>query len=206
MFNNIIYFIIVLLIFNISYPDNGHGKSLTFSLVMLFMCWAVFLFYCKLGFARLAYRYGKDGGAGSRLTNGYHSLVFRLSVLAVFLFSLDVYLFHLKYWLQAIPGVRQFSVLQGIFALTLFLFYLATIWYYSHPIYKLAYQTRIKRQSFIISNIKLNFPILFPWLILSLVFDLISLSPWSGPETFLNRTEGQMIFLPYLIIFIPDNI
>jgi len=210
MFNNVIYFIIVLLIFNISYPDKGQGKSLIYSLTMIFMCWAVFFYYCKLGFRRLVNNYNYRNGSSSSLTNRYHSLVFRLSIFAIFLFSLDVYMFQLKYWLQVIPGVRQLSVLQGVLALSIFVFYLATIWYFSHPAYMLLFQTKIKRRSFIISNIKLNFPILFPWLILSFVYDLIALSPWSGPESFLGRTEGQIIFfavfLTILVIFMPPFI
>jgi len=205
MFNNVIYFIIVLLIFNISYPDNGQGKSLIYSLAMIFLCWAVFFFYCRRGFRRLVHNY--RNGISESLANRYHGLVLRLSVLAIFLFSLDVYIFQLRYWLQTIPGVRQFSVLEGVLAISIFLFYLATIWYFSHPAYTLLFQTRINRRSFIISNLKLNLPILFPWLILSFVYDLIALSPWSGLENFLERFEGQFIFFAFfltiLMIFMP---
>jgi Zn-dependent protease with chaperone function len=208
MFNNVIYFIIVLLIFNIGYPDNGRGYSLSYSLAMIFMCWAVFFFYCKRGFNRLVYHY--RSGIGDSLTNRYHGLVLRLSVLAIFLFSLDIYIFQLKYWLQTIPGVRQFSVLEGVLAISIFLFYLATIWYFSHPAYTLLFHTKINRRSFVISNLKLNLPILFPWLILSFVYDLITLSPWPGLETFLGRIEGQIIFFAFfltiLMIFMPPFI
>jgi Zn-dependent protease with chaperone function len=208
MFNNVIYFIIVLLIFNIGYPDNGRGYSLSYSLAMIFMCWAVFFFYCKRGFSRLVYHY--RSGIGDSLTNRYHGLVLRLSVLAIFLFSLDIYIFQLKYWLQTIPGVRQFSVLEGVLAISIFLFYLATIWYFSHPAYTLLFHTKINRRSFVISNLKLNLPILFPWLILSFVYDLITLSPWPGLETFLGRIEGQIIFFAFfltiLMIFMPPFI
>ncbi|MFC1533767.1 M48 family metalloprotease [Thermodesulfobacteriota bacterium] len=208
MFNNIIYFIIVLLIFNISYPDHSQEKSLTYSFVMTLACWFVFSGYCRLGFRRLIYRYKR--GTNSRLTNEYHGLVLRLSILAIFLFSLDVYIFHLKYWLQTIPGVKQFLVLQGILALSLFIFYLITIWYFSYPAYALAFQAKIRKRSFIISNFKLNLPILFPWLILSFAYDLIGLSPWSGPDSFLGQPEGQMIFfavfLCFLMIFMPPLI
>jgi len=208
MFNNVIYFIIVLLIFNISYPDNSQAKSLSYSLAMIFMCWAVFLYYCKHLFRRLIHHY--RNGISDSLTNRYHGLVLRLSVLAIFMFSLDVYIFQLKYWLQTIPGVKQLSVLEGVLAIAIFLFYLATIWYFSHPAYTLLFQTNIDRRSFVISNLKINLPILFPWLILSFVYDLIALSPWSGPEALLGRIEGQIIFFAFfltiLMIFMPPFI
>jgi Zn-dependent protease with chaperone function len=208
MFNNIIYFIIVLLVFNISYPDNNHGNSLTYCIAMMFICWSVFLFLCRLSFRRLVSRFGNN--TEGKLVSGYHNLIFRFSIFAILLFSLDVYVFQLKYWIQAIPAVRPLSVLQGLLSLSLFLFYLATIWYFSHPAYVMLFGTGIKRRSFVISKLKLNFPILFPWLILTLVYDLILMSPWSGVEGFFVRTEGQIIFfsifLIILMIFMPPLI
>ena len=154
MFNNIIYFIIVLLIFNISYPDISREKSLTYSISMMFICWVVFAFYCSQGFKRLLNRYGRE--SGSLLTGGYHTLVLRFSILSIFLFILDVYIFHLKYWLQIVPGVKEFSVFQGVIAIGIFLFYLSTIWYFSHTLYNLAFQANIKRKQFIICNLAYN--------------------------------------------------
>ena len=202
MFNNIIYFIIVLLIFNISFPENTTENSLSYTLGMLLGCWLVFALYCRLGFKRLMVRFtgakkGKDNFAGE-----YQGLILRLSMLSIFLFALDVYILNLKYWLQIIPGLKQFSVLQGILALMLFIFYLSTIWYFAHPAYMVAFQAKLTRFSFIISNIKLNLPIIFPWLIISLIIDLISLTPWSGPESFLNKPEGQILFFACFIIVI----
>ncbi len=208
MFNNIIYFIIVLLIFSISYPEKAQEGSYLYNLIMPILFWFIFAGYCRVGFQRLLNR--DRGNPNSRLTNEYHSLFFRLSILAIFLFSLDVYIFHLKYWLQSIPGVKQFSVLQGGIALALFFFYLATIWYFSHPVYRMAFQVDIKRRSLIISNLRFNAPILFPWFTLSLIYDLISLSPWAGPEKLLGRPEGQMgffiIFLGILFVFMPPAV
>jgi len=208
MFNNVIYFIIVLLIFNISYPENSQASPLSYSLAMILICWVVFIFYCRHGFGRLTYQYRK--GIGNNLSNRYHGLVLQLSVFAILLFSLDVYIFQLKYWLHAIPGVKQFSVLEGILAISVFLFYLSTIWYFSHTAYTLLFKSDINRKSFIISNLKLNLPVLFPWLALSFFYDLIAFSPWSGPEDFLGRIEGQIIFFAFfltiLMIFMPPFI
>jgi Zn-dependent protease with chaperone function len=207
MFNNIIYFIIVLIIFNLSYPDNTQQNSLGYTMVMLSVSWLIFAGYCRYGFQRLLNRYHRDENESGGLSGQYQGLVFRLSVLAIFLFALDVYMFHLKYWLQIIPGVKEFSVLQGVLALMLFFFYLGTIWYFSHSASTVATRVRIPRRSFIVSNFKLNMPILFPWLILSLVYDLLSLSPWAGHESFMSKPEGQIIFfasfLIMLMIFMP---
>ena len=208
MFNNIIYFLIVLLIFEISYPGNSNDSPLVYNLAMILSCWAVLAIYCRAGFNRLLRlsRTGQDSG----LASGYHALVLRLSILAVFLFIMDVYIFDLKYWLQEIPQANKFTVLQGIPAIALFLAYLSTIWYFAYPVYVPAFQARLTRRSFIVSNIKLNLPILFPWLILTFIYDLITLYHWSGPGGLLDRTEGQMIlfsvFLCVLVILMPPLI
>lgn len=205
MFNNIIYFIIVLLIFNISYVQKAGEGSPVFDLALFILFWMVFAGYCRLGFQRLLYRHERD--PETYLTNTYHRLVLRLSILAILLFSLNVYMLHLKYWLQMIPGMSYFSALQGIVAMALFLFYLSTIWYFSHPAYNLIFQAGIRRRSFIISNVKFNVPILFPWVILTLAYDLLAFTPWAGPEGFLSQPEGQLVFfavfLGVLMVFLP---
>ena len=210
MFNNIIYFILVLFIFNISYPGNVPENSFIYSLLMLFLCWLVFAGYCRWSFGRLMARFEGDRFGNGRLSGEYQSLVLWLSIFAIFLIALDVYLFHLKYWLQVIPVIKHFSVLQGALVLSLFLFYLSTIWHFAHPAYKAAFQAQIAKRPFIISNLRFNIPILFPWLILSIVYDLISMSPWSGPGSFLGSSGGQMVFfavfLGVLMVFIPSLI
>ena len=171
MFNNIIYFIIVLLIFNIAYPDSSTEKSLDYTILMLLLTWVIFAGCCRSGFQRILIRFKENTEEDSRLTGKYQGMALRLSILAIFLFTVDVYIFHLKYWLQIIPVVKHSSALQGILGLSFFLFYLCTIWYFAHPVYILAFQTKITRRSFIVSNFNLNLPIIFPWLLLSLVYD-----------------------------------
>ena len=213
MFNNIIYFIIVLLIFSIKYPDNAPERSLFFSLTMLFLTWLAFGAYCQLGFRDLEkklksrYQYsGKYIAPAGR----YHAMIARLSVLAVFLFALAVYLFNIKYWFESIPWIKGFSVFHGLLAMMLFLFYLGTIYYFACPAYRLIFHSDIKRSSFIKSNFRMNLPILFPWIFLSLVYDIISLMPFFGPDSFLNTIAGHIVFficfVGLLIIFIPGLI
>ncbi len=213
MFNNIIYFIVVLLIFNINYPGSAPKGSLLFFLTMLFLSWLIFAGYCSWGFRYLIKQ--MDQGTplredDRRLIGPYQRLIVRLWVLAIFMFALATYLFNLKYWLQMIPGFERVSVLQGTLALSLFFIYLCTIWYFAYPVYQAIFRPGITRRTFIFSNFKLNFPILFPWIVLSLVYDLIAFSPLFRPGGFMSRAEGQIIFfasfLILLMIFMPGFI
>ncbi len=208
MFNNIIYFLVVLMIFSISYTGDTPEDSLIYSLVMMFVTWSVFASYCRWGFRRLLRQALKKEEFESRFAAEYQGLVMRLSILAIFLFSLDVYLFHLKFWLQSIPGLNFFTVIQGLLAVSLFVFYQCTIWYCSYPAYREAFGTVVPRSTFILSNIKLNIPVLFPWFFLTFVYDLLTLSPWAWPAVILNKPVGQIlffaIFLVVLMIFMPS--
>ncbi|MDB4443740.1 M48 family metalloprotease [bacterium] len=205
MFNNIIYFIIVIFIYTISFSVTRPDSSFGYNMLMLLLTWLIFAMICGLSFNRLEERFKRNGSF--RLSTKYQALTAQLSILAIILFAMDVYLFHLKYWLQSIPGLRHFSVLHGTMALGVFIGYLGTIWYFAYPVYRVAFQTDIRRSTLIFSNIKLNMPILFPWMVLTLVTDLIALSPWSGPESFVNSTEGQFLvtacFLGMLVVFLP---
>ena len=207
MFNNIIYFIVVLLIFNINYPDSVPESSLLFSIIMLALSWLVFGVYCGKVFQALLKRLDQGEGDDGHMTTQYQRLVFRLSVLAILLFAMAVYFLNLKYWLQIVPGFERFSVLQGALALALFLFYLGTIWYFAYPAYEAIFRPGITRRSFVRSNLRFNLPILFPWLILTFLYDLLALSPWSGPNGILSGVGGQVIFfstfLTLLMIFMP---
>ncbi len=130
----------------------------------------------------------------------YSRLVLRLSVISIFIFSLDIFSFNLKHWIEAIPILGGIYIIQGLSAIILFMLYLSTIWYFAHPAYKVIFGTDIGKKAFITGNIRFNIPVIFPWLILSLFSDLVHLSPWPKLNMFLDRTEGQIVFLVLFLI------
>jgi Zn-dependent protease with chaperone function len=210
MFNNVLYFIIVLLILSISQQRGAPEDPLWYTVGMLVITGVIFAAYCWWGFKRFLRDLAEPEKETASPAEQYHSLVFRFSVLAIFLFALDVHLFHIKTWLQLIPWVRSFSVLQGILALLVFIAYQVTLWYFAFPAYDRAFHTGITRRSFVVSNLKLNVPILFPWVLLSLIYDLIFLSSWTSLQALMNRPEGEVVFfslfLFILMIFMPGLI
>jgi len=210
MFNNVLYFIIVLLILSISQQRGAPEDPLWYTVGMLVITGVIFAAYCWWGFKRFLRDLAEPEKETASPAEQYHSLVFRFSVLAIFLFALDVHLFHIKTWLQLIPWVRSFSVLQGILALLVFIAYQVTLWTFSFPAYDRAFHTGITRRSFVVSNLKLNVPILFPWVLLSLIYDLIFLSSWTSLQALMSRPEGEVVFfslfLFILMIFMPGLI
>jgi Zn-dependent protease with chaperone function len=130
----------------------------------------------------------------------YHRLIVRLSILAVFLFCTVVYLLNLKYWIQMVPGVEMLSTLQSIFALVLFFFYLSTIWFFAYSAYRLLFRQKINRKSFVISNLRFNIPLLLPWLLLSLFYDLMEIIPGEGQDGLEIGVPGSFILFAGMII------
>ncbi|RLF53811.1 MAG: hypothetical protein DRN37_11125 [Thermoplasmata archaeon] len=207
MFNHIIYFIVVLLVFSVSYPGKGPENSLFLTTGMIVFSWAGFALYCNRVFERIRRDSREGGGNDGRLTARYHRAHGALSVLAIFLFSLITLLFNLKYWLLHIPGFKAFSVLQGLLAMALFFGFLCTIWYFAVPAYRELFGISISRKAYIISNARLNLPILFPWIILSLIYDILNMTPWGEPAGFFNTMSGQIlffaVFLSMLMVILP---
>jgi Zn-dependent protease with chaperone function len=210
MFNNIVYFIIVLLIFHIDidYPSDPPETSLFYSLGMVFLGWLAFVAYCRWGVQNLLRRFRKDDKNDGHLTGEYQRLVFRTSVLAIVLFAVDVHVLSLKAWLRTIPGLEYFSALEGLLGISTFFLYLFTIWFTCHSAYEVIFQDKISRKSFVLSHFRLNMPILFPWLLLTFSFDLLAFTPWGGPESFLNNPIGLFVFftvfLIILMVFLPE--
>ena len=141
-----------------------------------------------------------ERGTGSGYAAMYSRLVLNLSVLAIFLFSLDVFSFDMKRLIESIPVAGGIYIFQGISAIIIFIFYLSTIWYFAHPAYNIIFGTGIRKSAFITGNIRFNIPVIFPWLLLSIVSDLIDYSPWPGLKMFTNSPSGQIVFLALFII------
>jgi Zn-dependent protease with chaperone function len=210
LFNNIIYFIVVLLIFNVSYSDASPDDSILYCLGGLGVSWAFFAAYCRRRFQDLNRRIASGRHAEGVLGEQYERLNLRLSILAILLFAIAIYFFSFKQWLLAVPGIKDLSVIQGLFAIALFLFYLSTIWYSAWPSYRQLFRVPVSRRSFVQSNLRFNLPVLFPWFALTAAYDLLSLSPWASSSEFLNSLTGQMVFfavfLSLLVLVMPKFI
>jgi ABC-type multidrug transport system fused ATPase/permease subunit len=124
--------------------------------------------------------------------------------------ALCVYLLNLKYWLLKIPGFTTFSILPSAVAILIFFIFLATIWYYGYPAYCAIFPCSVTRLAYVVSNIKLNFPIIFPWAILTVCYDLIGLLAWPSLKKIFENEIGQFIFftvfLILIVIFLPPFI
>jgi len=212
MYTNIFIFISALSLFSFfEVPKEGPEPVLNLILAIIFF----YLFFFIL--CRRSFRIPKAGKTFDRyylsFTKYSHaSLVTRYTVIALFFYSIIVCIFNLKGHLLSFIFLKTSSLalcLAGAI-FPLFLFFLI-IWYCSFPLHKYLTGTNSNFQNYIESNIRLNFSIIIPWIILSLVTDLLSLLP---EETILYLESNYIlslilfvtlfaviaVFFPYILI------
>jgi Zn-dependent protease with chaperone function len=200
-------------VFELNFPDPAGEHSFLVFLLILGAGWAGLAVSCRLSFSSLwadASHVGEVPGGAGNPAERYHRLSGRKKVLALGCFTVVVYLGDLRYWLERVPSFSTFSVLQGASALGLFLFFLCTVWYFASPAHSVIFRQSMDRVAFVSSNLKLNLPILFPWLALSFLFDLMALEvvaaafPWlSGGVAqvagFVFVLAAMMVLMPALV-------
>lgn len=131
----------------------------------------------------------------------------RAAILAIVSLSLDVYLLDCQHYFAALPGVRALPVLNEFLCLLLFTLYLFALWHRAGDRYREVFHSRQSATAFAWGNLKANLPILLPWLLLSLVADLLQRSHLPVIKKLMASTWAeQTIFLLFflcLAVFFP---
>lgn len=204
MFSNIIYILIVLVLFQLNFPVEGLITSPVASFLILVLLWLNFALFCRYRFSRLSGLYTGSDAAVSQghLSAAFQGMVTRLSILSIVAFAISLYLLNLKYWLLKIPGFAAFSVLPGLAAIAVFFFFLATVWYFGYEVYGSFFASPLTRWGYISSQLKLNVPILFPWALITLCYDILSLLTWPSLKRVYESEGGQFLFFTLFLILL----
>ena len=198
MFGNFIYFIIVLLIYSTYQPSEETNFTALETLFLFILLTIIFAVITWLQFQRIEKQVSKESFA--KLDHKFHAALTRQSVMAIVLFSLDIYGLNLVSFVSNIPFLSIIPTLQALLFLGLFVFYLAIVWAFAHSPYNALYTTGLPRESYVLSNISFSVPVLLPWLLLSGIADIINVLPFKLPKQILATTEGQVLyFLVFLI-------
>ncbi|MFH2045707.1 MAG: M48 family metalloprotease [Pseudomonadota bacterium] len=132
----------------------------------------------------------------------FESLSTQLLILAIFLFAINIYWFALPSYTQKISLFKSAPTFEALLFICLFVFYLSVVWACSYGAYKKLYPSdEMSRRSYITSNISFGVPVILPWLMLSVVIDIINHLPFDGPKNFLSTTAGEFAFI-ILFLFI----
>ncbi len=197
MFVNFIYFIIVLLIYATYLPpDEPNLAPLETSILFLGLI-IVFAYFTRMLFHRLEKRIPKDNIL--RVDHKINAIITQQSVMAIILFAIDIYGLSLTSFFENIPLFTVIPTLQALVFIGLFVFYLAIVWACAYGPYKRLYITELSRRSYVLSNISFSIPVLFPWLLLSGIADIINALPFELPKRFLSTPEGQVIYFLFFL-------
>ncbi|MEJ2642469.1 MAG: peptidase, partial [Desulfosarcinaceae bacterium] len=183
MFGNFLYFIVALLIYATYQPSEAPYFSLPEALGMFVILSLLFELVTRFQFKRLLRAVEQE--AFHRLDQRFNTLVTRYSILAIGLFAVTIYGLNLTSFTAEIPLLANLPTLEALIFLALFTAYLASVWWAAHPVYERLYRHRIPRRSYVVSNISFGAPVLLPWLVLSLVADLVDLLPFEAPKRLL---------------------
>ena len=197
MFGNFIYFIVVLLIYSTYQPSeetnfSGIETLFLFITLILFFAWIT-----RIQFRRLEKRLSKE--SFHQLGHKFSATLTRQSIMAIVLFSVDIYGLNLTSFLINIPFLSIIPTFQALLFLGLFVFYLAIVWACAYGPYRMLNTTDLSRRSYILGNISFSIPVLIPWLLLSGIADIINALPFELPKRFLSTTEGQVV---YFLVFL----
>ena len=172
MYNQLIYFIVVLLLFSVQRqtgkPPAVSGQDAFYIAALFFF----FILYCRRTFKRLQ----KAADRGVRLavlTRAHYRAQALLSVVAIGFLAVYLYAFNLGILLRVIPGFDKFMTISGIAGLVVYLVHMAVIWYWSYPSHQAIFGVSVSRTQFIKGHLSFTSVILIPWFLISTVIDLL---------------------------------
>ena len=192
MYGNFIYFILVLLIYTTYYPPEKPYLSAFESWGVFLLLLAILVVSSRAAFSSLSRKIKLKGPAG--LHRHFDRIFNRQAILAIVIFSVNIYALNLKLFLMPMRLFSASPALMALLFIGLFMAYLAIIWAAAYDAYRFLFQTRISRRSYVLSNISFNFPVILPWLLISAVVDIINLLPFQTPKHVLATPGGQLIF------------
>ncbi|MFZ2447267.1 MAG: M48 family metalloprotease [Syntrophobacteraceae bacterium] len=195
MYNQLIYFVVVLLLFSFQPPAKASAPSYTNAWYILVMFLA-FAAYCRASFRKLQQQASR-GLFLSAVTRGYHRIQTRLFIMAIAWLFLYIYLLNIKLYLRLIPGFDQSSTISGLTGLAIYTIHLCVIWYYSLDAYKIVYASRLSRPGFIKAQASFAVVLLVPWLLISGFTDLLQLVKMPA---FISSDTAQILVVALALV------
>lgn len=191
IYNNLLYFLVVIFIFSTDMPPETPWLAPHWALLCLAgATWA---------FSRLARWVFAVAGAGPA---AYFGAEKRLSILAVLVFIGFVHLLDLKYYLTPLALGERLPFLVDIAGLACFFVLLALVWLHARTRYQALFGRSYTPWGFVWSNARANLPIVLPWLLLSLLFDLLKLLPVPALAELLRSPWGELVFFLLFLVFL----
>ncbi|MHC1729884.1 MAG: M48 family metalloprotease [Syntrophobacteraceae bacterium] len=196
MYNQLIYFIVVLLLFSIQRQPAKAPPVSSMDALYIAALFCFYIIYCRATFASLL-KAASRGAATAAITHAYYGAQARFSIIAIVFLAFYLFAFNLSSYLGAIPGFFKFMTVSGITGLVIYLIHLAVIWYWSHPIHEAVIGARTVRSNFIKGHLSFTSVILIPWFLISTVTDLLQLIKM---PSFMASELGQILLIAVVLL------
>ena len=190
LFNQILYFLVVLFIY-LGFPVfEGHllGPAADGLLVLLGLA----------GFGVLASTILGRQPNQAALTRWEN----RLTALAVALFSADVLFLGLKSLIHRLPGVAELTCLDGLGGLAVFYLYLLQVWLASWSAQRRLGRAASGLGPHLVDQLRWTLPLILPWFLISLAADLSERLIPEGAQPLIKSQIGEPISLAAILILL----
>lgn len=193
IYNNLLLFLVAIFLFSVdSVPDAPLLPPLA-GLLLFIVSIVGFDLLCRR-------RYRSPVTLSSA---GYFKAEKYLSVLSLVFYGAGaLYLCDAKYHLSFLSFGDRLPALVNIGGLALFLLYLSLMWRAARRNYQHVFGRQYSSRGFIFSNLKVNLPIVLPWVILSLCYDLLTLVPFPPIQDALTSQWGDLLFFVLFLFFV----
>jgi Zn-dependent protease with chaperone function len=133
---------------------------------------------------------------------GYFNTEKKLSFLAVVFFSVILFLCDPKYYLSWLSLNGKVPALTNIAGLGLFLLFFVLMWRAARVSYQKVFGRGYTTAKFVLANIKANLPIVLPWIVLSLLNDMVAFLPWPALQGVIRSEWGDLLFFGMFLLFV----
>jgi len=176
--SNILYFIIVISVYSFYEPASLLTQEWQDCLLYSGMCLFAFYLWSKMVFKGFEKKHCCASVPSGRADGSMHNrLVQRCSMAAIGIFALIVYTFDFKYHVISVTGFGSSLLFVNLCGIALFMGLLAIVWMCAFPSYRLTCDAAAHSGAYVQSHVRLNAAIVIPWLLFSLVLDILGLLP-----------------------------
>jgi Zn-dependent protease with chaperone function len=195
MYNQILYFIVALLVFTVQQPGPKAFLSPFLTILASLVLFGVYAAICRQTFKPLRRSIDSDRD-DSMLTRRFHAVQSRLSILGLVSLAGLTFGLNIKYYLQHLPGLQWSETLTGAVGLSLYLLHLSVIWILGYPVYRRIHHSTLSPSKYLWGSASFQTAILIPWILISLISDVLLLVK---KPAFFNSTAGQVLILAIML-------
>jgi Zn-dependent protease with chaperone function len=192
VYANLLIFIAAIFLVNVFSTGSEPGESLARTIVWTALFFALFNYGARRVFSK----------SWTRSAGGYFKAEQRLCLAALLVFAAILFSTDAAPYVSRYFGGAQLSAVPGIVLLTIFIGLLSIVWLAGRQSYAAVFGATHKPLRFVAVNMARNLPIILPWLILSLLFDLLRVLPLAPVHAVLDSEWGDMLFFGLFLLFI----